>query len=139
MVLMHWDDSLSVGVQQIDAEHRRLISLINELSNAVRANHGKELLGRTLDALIEYTVTNFGHEETEMAHSGYPLTKAHSAEHQAFRHKVLEIQAQYRAGRHAVVSLDLVSFLRDWLVKHIQGSDQNLGAWLKAHSVHRAA
>jgi hemerythrin-like metal-binding protein len=136
--MMQWDQALSVGVPMIDAEHQGLIALINELSAAVRADQANDVLATTLNALIAYTATHFEHEELEMARSSYPLTKAHTGEHRALKQKVLEIQAQYRAGRHAVVSLELATFLKAWLVKHIQGSDQNLGAWLKAHNPRRA-
>jgi hemerythrin len=128
MSLMQWDDRLSVGVQMIDGEHKKLIVMVNELHDAVRANQSKEVLGKVLAGLIEYTATHFGHEEGEMSRTAYPGAKAHIAEHQAFVKKVLEVQAAHKAGNVTVLGMEVLSFLRDWLVKHIKGSDQALGA-----------
>ncbi|MFZ5439388.1 MAG: bacteriohemerythrin [Myxococcota bacterium] len=139
MPLMDWDDKLSVGVKQIDDEHKHLIKLVNELHDAIRANHGKEVLGKVLDGLIAYTGSHFGHEEAEMKRTAYPQAQAHFAEHAALVKKVLAIQEQYKAGKAAVLGMETLAFLRDWLVKHIKGTDQALGAYLKVHGGKKVA
>lgn len=139
MPLMDWDDRLSVGVKQIDDEHKHLIKLVNELHDAIRANQGKEVLGRVLDGLIAYTGSHFGHEESEMKRTNYPQASSHAAEHAALVKKVLAIQAQYRAGKVAVLGMETLAFLRDWLVRHIKGTDQALGQYLKAQASKKVA
>lgn len=139
MPLMEWDDKLSVGVMQIDNEHKQLIKMVNELHDAIRANHGKEVLGKVLDGLIAYTGAHFGHEESEMKRTAYPQASTHVAEHQALVKKVLEIHAAYKAGKHAVLGMETLAFLRDWLVKHIKGTDMALGAYLKTHGAKKVA
>lgn len=139
MPLMEWDDKLSVGVKQIDDEHKVLIKLVNELHDAIRANHGKEVLGKTLEGLIAYTGSHFGHEEGEMKRTNYPGAPAHFAEHAALVKKVLAIQEQYKAGKVAVLGMETLAFLKDWLVKHIKGTDQALAAHLKAQAAKKVA
>lgn len=139
MSLMEWDDKLSVGVQLIDSEHQQLIRMVNELHDAVRANRGKEVLGKVLDGLIAYTASHFGHEEGEMKRTSYPQALAHKKEHEALVTKVLEIHKQFQAGKVAVLGMETLAFLKEWLVKHIKGSDQALGAWIKAHGQKKVA
>ena len=55
MPLMTWTEKLSVGVGVLDDDHKRLVGMINELYDSMQAGHGKELLGRILHDLVEYT------------------------------------------------------------------------------------
>lgn len=105
--------------------------MVNELYDAMKAGHGKEALGKVLDGLISYTKTHFGREEQLMAQYAYPDTAAHKREHVALTTKVLEIQTKFKAGNTAILSMEVMNFLREWLVKHIQASDAKLGAYLK--------
>jgi hemerythrin len=139
MSLMEWDDRLSVGVQMIDGEHKHLIMLVNQLHDAVRSNQSKEVLGPVLEGLIAYTASHFGHEQAEMARTNYPQAKAHIAEHTALAKSVLDVQAKYKAGQSAVLGMEVLSFLKDWLIKHIKGSDQAFGAYLKAQAAKKVA
>jgi hemerythrin len=139
MALMEWNDRLSVGVQMIDTDHKHLVSLVNELHDAVKAARGKEVLGHVLDGLITYTKTHFAREESEMARSNYPQADAHRKEHTDLARQVLDVQAKYKAGNSAVLSMEVMSFLRDWLLKHIQGSDRALGTYLQAQKTKRVA
>ena len=63
MPLIQWDDSLRVNIAEIDAQHRKLVGMINELNEAMRMGKGKEILGKTVQGLIEYTQTHFQTEE----------------------------------------------------------------------------
>ena len=130
MGLMEWNDRLSVGVDMIDTDHKRLVAMVNELHDAVRAARGKEVLGKVLDGLVDYTKSHFGREEVEMKQFNYPKAADHMREHAALAKQVLEVQAKYKAGNSAVLSMEVMAFLRDWLLKHIQGSDRALGVFL---------
>ncbi len=138
MPLMDWSDGLSVGVQMVDTDHKRLVQLVNQLYDAVTAGHGKDALGKVLDGLIDYTKTHFAREEAEMARTHYPDGPAHVRQHRDFAKKVLDVQAQFKAGNQAVLSLQVMSFLRDWLLQHIQGTDRQMGAWLQQHPMAKA-
>ena len=130
MALMDWNDKLSVGVEMIDGDHKKLVAMVNELHDAVREARGKEVLGRVLDGLIAYTKTHFGREEVEMTKFKYPRAPEHFKEHAALAAKVIEVQTKYKAGNSAVLSMEVMAFLRDWLLKHIQASDRALGVFL---------
>jgi hemerythrin len=139
MPLMEWNDRLSVGVTMIDNDHKHLVSLVNELHDAVKSAHGKEVLGHVLDGLITYTKTHFAREESEMAKYQFPQAPEHTREHTALTRQVLEIQAKYRAGNSAVLSMEVMAFLRDWLLKHIQASDSALGKHLQRQKEKKVA
>lgn len=139
MALMDWNDRLSVGVEIIDSDHKKLVAMVNELHDAVKAARGKEVLGKVLDGLVAYTKTHFGHEEAEMARTKYPQTAEHTKEHVSLTKQVLDVQKKYQAGNTAVLSMEVMAFLRDWLLKHIQGSDKALGTFLTAQKNKKVA
>ena len=132
MPLMAWNPKLSVSVPQFDEEHKKLVGMVNELHDGVQSGHGKEALGKILNNLINYTKTHFANEERFMRETNYPDIQAHLAEHQALAKQVLEVQAKYNAGATAVLSMEVMNFLKNWLVKHIQGTDAKYGAHYNA-------
>ena len=63
MALLQWSDALSVGVVEIDRQHQKLVTMINDLNDAMRAGKGKDALGKTIAELIAYAATHFKTEE----------------------------------------------------------------------------
>lgn len=128
MALIKWNNSLSVGVTEIDQQHIQLISLINELNSAMQQRKGKDVLGKTLESLANYTITHFKTEEKYFALYRYPATASHKEEHAAFVNKISELQEKFDRGT-MTLSIDLMNFLGDWLKKHINGTDKKYSAF----------
>lgn len=135
MPLMEWNDKLSVGIQQFDGEHKRLVAMVNELFDAIQAGKAKDTLGRILDGLVTYTKTHFAHEERYMRDHGYPDYAAHKAEHEALTKQVMDVQAKHRGGAGAVLGMEVMTFLKGWLLKHIQGTDKKYTPFLNAKGI----
>lgn len=81
MPLITWDEKYSVGIDEFDAHHKRLFSLINNLHEGILAGTGKEVLGKVLSELVNYTVYHFRAEESAFQKYGYQEMKAHKVEH----------------------------------------------------------
>lgn len=136
MALMQWSDDLSVGVAVIDADHKKLIAMVNTLFEGVREGKGRDAVGAILDGLITYTVEHFNREEKLFAQTGYPLAAEHRAQHEKLKEEVLAIQQKYAAGKSYTITLETMNFLKAWLVNHIQGSDQKYRSHLASHGIH---
>ncbi len=136
MPLMMWNDKMSVGIPRIDEEHKKLVAMLNELYDSVQAGHGKEALGKILDGLIAYTAGHFKHEEKLFAETGYPDAPAHKKEHDDLTKQVLDVQQKYKAGVTGTLSLEVMNFLKNWLVNHIQGSDKKYAPHLNSKGIH---
>jgi hemerythrin len=135
MAFMEWNDSLSVGVAALDGEHQKLIGMVNELYESMKKGQSKEVMGKTLAGLISYCGVHFAHEEKLFAQTNYPATAAHKQEHENLNKQVLELQAKYKADIGGAVSVDLMNFLRSWLVNHIMGTDKKYTAHLNANGI----
>ena len=130
MPLMEWNEKLSVNVKQFDDEHKRLVGMVNDLFDAVQGGRGKDALGSILDGLISYTKTHFANEERYMKQHSFPAFAAHKAEHDALTAQVIDVQKKYNSGATAALSMEVMNFLKNWLGKHIQGTDKKYGPFL---------
>jgi len=135
MPLMTWNEKLAVGVKVLDDDHKKLVGMVNQLYDGIQSGHAKESLGPTLDGLIDYTKAHFAREEKFFAQTGYAATEAHKKEHADLTRQVLDVQQKYKAGVSGTLSLEVMNFLKNWLVNHIQGSDQKYGPHLNSKGI----
>lgn len=126
MALITWNNALSTGIGEQDTQHKKLIDLINQLNDAMQAGKGADVLGKVLSELVNYTVYHFGYEEKLMAQHKYEETPAHKAEHAKFVQTAGDFKKKFDAG-NAVVSTEIMNFLRDWLTTHIMKTDKKMG------------
>lgn len=130
-----WKDEYSVGIEMIDNDHRKLLNLINEFQTAVFYRTGKEFEEQAFDALVDYTRTHFRREEDLMKEHGYPGFEAHQAEHRKMIEQVEASLVQYQSeGRHVPLKRTVV-YLREWLIDHINGTDQAYSGFLRDKGV----
>ncbi|RWX48386.1 hemerythrin [Candidatus Electrothrix communis] len=134
MSLIKWNDSFSVNVVKIDQEHKKLFEIVNELTDAMKAGHGKDVLGNILDRLISYTASHFQLEENYFQQVKYPDAAAHKKEHVAFVQKVTDFKKEFDDGR-ATVSVNILQFLSKWLQTHIKGTDQKYSSFLNEKGI----
>ena len=131
MALFVWDTKYSVGVRELDSQHKVLVDLLNELFDAMQAGKTNDILGKIIKKLVDYTKTHFATEERYMQQYSYPDLASQKKEHEAFTAKVLAFQEQFDSGRMAL-SVSVTSFLKDWLVQHISGSDKKYGPFFNS-------
>ena len=129
MALIEWEESMSVNVDEIDNQHQQLIDLINDLNDAMRERTAKEALGGIIENLTDYTVRHFSTEEKYFDKFGYPETAAHKKEHNGFIEKVAVFKEDFDRGK-LMLSIEVIGFLKDWLVTHIKGADKKYGPFL---------
>jgi hemerythrin len=117
-----WNESWLIGVQEVDAQHKQLVSLVNQLHQAMSQGKGKEVLGGILDSLILYTQQHFSAEERMLEQNQYPDLLEHKRQHVALTKKVVDFQQEFKGGTMGM-SLDIMQFLKTWLQSHILGTD----------------
>jgi len=133
-VLFHWDATYSVNIGIIDTQHKTLVGMVNDLHQAMAQGSGKDKLGGILSNLVKYTQAHFATEERMMQSHGYPEFLAHKSEHESLTSTVLDLQRRFLANEVGL-SVDAMEFLKDWLVKHILGSDKKYTPFLNAQGV----
>ena len=134
MALINWSADFSVGIGSIDEEHKKLAGYVNELNDAMAQRKGKDVLEKILGGLVDYTKTHFAREEQLFKAHGYPESMSHKAKHDELTKKVMAFQKDLHDGK-AVMSVEIMAFLKDWLLNHIKVTDMKYGPFLKGKGV----
>lgn len=119
-----------IGLKIFDDEHKKLADLINKLYTAFGSNNNNRIIGEVLSELIDYTIYHFGNEEKLFVKFGYTAQIEHVNQHQKFVDKITEFQNNFE-NDSVTVSIDLLNFLKDWLVNHILKTDAKYVPFLK--------
>jgi hemerythrin len=122
MAFVEWKDSYTVSILDIDQQHKRLLDIINRLHDAMKAGSRREDIDKIVRDLLAYTQFHFRYEEEMLARSGYADLPAHKKVHRAMEGQVEKFGAEIASPR-ATLPLQLMSFLKDWLTKHILETD----------------
>jgi hemerythrin len=132
--LFTWNDSYSVKVALCDAQHKRLFAIINELADAMRMGKGQDVVSTTVKELLDYTRSHFNAEEGLLKKTNYPQLGPHQELHRKFVAEVETLEKQTREGKLAD-PVRMLAMLRDWLVNHIQKTDQQYSGHLNAAGI----
>jgi hemerythrin-like metal-binding protein len=128
MAILEWDESISLHIPSIDAQHKELIGWVNTLNDAVQKGEGARLIEVTLQKLINYVFEHFSAEEQLMLSYNFPGFTGHRQEHDFFVQKLKEIQGGFQDSDET--SRKTLDFMVDWIVCHIKGTDQTYGRFI---------
>jgi hemerythrin len=123
MPLIIWRDSFLTGFSEIDQQHKKLVDMINTLFDSISNKDRQAVLDEAFISLVKYTQVHFKQEEELMVKYAYANFIEHSKEHADFIAKVTELSAKFKKGDNKVL-IDVINFLKDWLINHIIGSDK---------------
>lgn len=119
---MVWNESYSIGYDKADDQHKKIISIINQIYQLQQSNDTEKLL-QIVTQLKDYAFQHFMMEEFVMFNSNYPNIKRHKEQHQKFRETINEIQFQYKHDLEKLYR-ELLIYLKDWWERHIQTADR---------------
>lgn len=124
-----WNSMLSVQVDEIDEDHRRLVGLFNILGHCVEDGDAADYIEAVMEELVSCTVWHFRHEERLMLKYGYEGFAEHKAEHQELIESARALQRRITQEGTPVSSED-IEYLEHWLTEHILTTDMSLGTHL---------
>ncbi|OHD60499.1 MAG: hemerythrin [Spirochaetes bacterium GWF1_49_6] len=134
MGYLQWSASLDIKIADIDTQHMKLVDIINSLYDAMREGKGKTVLETILDEMADYSVVHFTYEEKILSDNGYPELGRHKFQHDDFVNKVKQFKREFASGK-MLVSIEVLNFLRDWLISHIADSDKKYAVYLTEKGV----
>ena len=132
--LIEWSDELSVGIEEIDQQHRALVGILNEFHDAIHNHKGSEVAKQIIKRLTDYTLIHFAVEEGMMRLLDYPDYEEHKDEHDSLIEEIQLLSAKLDSGKKSV-SFELLHFLKVWLTKHIQESDRQYIPHFISHGI----
>lgn len=126
-----WNDALSTGIEEIDSQHRVLVATLNVANAKLRDDPSGSLFDQITKDLLGYAIYHFDTEEGLMKQYGYGELDAerHRQAHRAFSAEVVRAR-QGMQDSHGDACAQLLTFLNDWLVEHIRGTDRHLAEFI---------
>jgi hemerythrin len=126
MTVVQWTEAMSVGVEVLDNDHKRIIHLINGL------HYDDAGFAELFNELLDYTNSHFEREEAHLEAIGYPGLDAHRVQHDSFADQVASMLKTVRNESAGDTGLRVADFLWTWLKSHILIEDLKYAAWTKA-------
>jgi hemerythrin len=133
MERLEWDQGLLIGIEKIDAQHRKLFELANLFFESLAMTKGPDLGQSVLRGLVAYVRTHFADEEDAMRRMGYPELAAHLDQHKALTAHVYDLAKRWDDGQ-PIDTDALCRFLRQWLSEHIGIEDKKIGTFYNAQN-----
>jgi hemerythrin len=136
MKKMQWQDSLSVGIDIIDNQHKQWIQHFNNAAEAVSANQNPTQISKTLGFLIDYTEAHFSTEEKYMTENNYAGLQEHRGKHDELRSTLSNLVKDFEEeGVTPRLAEAIDSFLGNWLLQHIKEIDTKFGSFVKREKI----
>jgi hemerythrin len=134
MTAIEWSDRFSVGVREIDEQHRQLLGMINRLHDAMLDNRGREAQREIVDEMLAYADFHFATEEDYMRRFGFAGYYEHRQEHGQFAQEAAELRKRLDGGG-MVLTLEVMGMLKSWLQNHILGTDREYAELFRSHGL----
>ncbi|MCB2184596.1 MAG: bacteriohemerythrin [Desulfobulbaceae bacterium] len=119
-----WDETFSVNEKEIDEQHQKWISIINELHDSlIQGKNLTNITGKSLKSMADYGEFHFRFEEAYMEKQGYEDLENHKIEHEKFREMIKKYVRDEEDGK-LILNTEVMKVLMDWLTNHILITDK---------------
>ena len=130
-----WTRSLEIGVPVIDAQHRNLLRLLNELGGVVQSDAQGDfhVVDDVFNELELYIRDHFRDEEELMQRIGYEFNEQHRKEHRELSEQVTQYRSLFSGGK--IGPREMHEWLLRWLLTHIAGSDTLIADFMRRRGI----
>ena len=135
MEIINWKNEFSVGVKEMDEQHKKLLDMINRLIEEQHTLTDPKTIADLLTEMTDYAQVHFQAEEFLMAEYGYEQISAQEKQHQAFIDKTISFYSASDIGPN-VLSVALLDYLGSWLVGHILQEDMKYKNFFKSKGLY---
>ena len=128
-MIIKWDKSFYVNIEEIDQQHEKLVGIVNSLAEAMADGEGKKVLAKIIQELVYYTKVHFQTEERILQLIDYHKLKEHKRQHREFVDKVTEFQTNFDRGQLGL-TVEVMNYLCEWVRNHIKKSDKQYAQFI---------
>ena len=129
-MLIEWSDDLSIGISEIDTEHRQLIEFANDFHEAVLTNDSQQGILEALNKILDYAEQHFENEEIIMERVEFPGIDEHREAHAVLLAQLSVLITDFQQGNIEEYQ-SISDFLQDWILQHLNKEDMMLGLWIR--------
>lgn len=131
---IEWKESFSIGVDEVDNQHKELLRHFDGLLVACEKGQGRDEVKRLYSFLDSYVVHHFRSEEAIQQQYEYPGYAVHKQEHDNFinRIKTMEEKIVETGDVEVAHLIETNNLMLEWLIKHISYTDMELGKFMRS-------
>ncbi|MBF0167251.1 MAG: hemerythrin family protein [Alphaproteobacteria bacterium] len=131
MVIAWNEGAFCLGIEDIDADHKKKIEAINKVEDLIDSRAASTIIATALQELIDGTASHFAREEDLMRRTKYPALANHAELHAEFLDRLGQLHAASFKDEAQIDARAELDFFADWMAVHIQNADRNYMHWLK--------
>jgi hemerythrin len=132
--LLTWKEEYSVGVVEIDEQHKALFKTINELVFEIDSLPDKKKVEQLVSEIEKYKFDHFATEERYFEEFGYSERDMHIKAHRQFNEVFDAMKVKYGED-YVGLAFVLTDFLEDWLITHLLSVDRRYIECFKSHGL----
>jgi len=134
-----WSNSYSMGIKEIDDQHKGLLDFVNDLFSHASANEAeeREYFKSVIQQAVEYVKVHFATEEKFMIATKFPGYVEHKKKHEEFIIMVLKSVKDFEAGKRLTLT-NFGYFLKDWVLSHIAVMDKQYSIYFRKIATRKA-
>jgi hemerythrin-like metal-binding protein len=129
-MLIKWQDINSVNVKELDGHHKIIVEITNKLSDGLSGAEVENILKK----LDDYAMFHFAAEEKYFKEFNFSKAEQHIKQHQFFVEKIKSFEEKCDKGELQID--ELMEFLKDWWIGHINNSDLEYSDFLNQHGIY---
>ena len=135
MITIHWEPVFSVGVKELDEEHKQLIAFMNEVYERLEKDAHAGGYSDFFEKLKKHAEDHFRNEERYFAAFAYPDAAAHVSEHEKIKTGIDELERAFDANPSTAIIFEALRFLDDWLFDHVMLFDKKYTEHFNKHGL----
>jgi diguanylate cyclase (GGDEF)-like protein/hemerythrin-like metal-binding protein len=129
--MLSWNEGMSVGVEALDNDHKKIIIIINAIAEAINSESTEQVINQVFNELEDYVNDHFTREEAFMQKISHDELNQHKQGHQDFIKKIPEFKSLLFRSESLEVIEKINRYLHDWIIHHILIEDMAY-----SHSAH---
>jgi HAD superfamily hydrolase (TIGR01509 family) len=132
MVQIQWKERYNINYKEIDAQHKVLLDLLNELIDLASSSSNPELITSIFHRLYQYVLTHFSTEERYLRACNYPHVVEHIALHASFIERMIELNNAFDPEDPHLLD-ETLDFIKTWYIDHILKVDLDYAPHLQQY------
>jgi len=124
-----------VGVEALDLDHQNLFDELEVLDKVAEKGGDRNKIIELMEDFVNHADQHFKREELFLVETQYPQAERHSAKHKRLKAELRMFVEQIYLDKELAIEAAILSFLKYWLLDHIQKEDLAYAKFLKSRGI----
>lgn len=129
-----WVDEMSVGIPEINEDHKHFIYLMNELNRSITEGQAPTDIKQRLQIIIDDASKHFAHEERLFEEWQYPDISSHAKIHAQIMDELNAIMSKFVPYGLDSAWVEAGSRIKSILIEHILAEDMKYAEFYRNRS-----